>query len=68
MQYPLLFESPHWFREAVATLGIFVTSIGVSMFWLGFYGVLLGIGLTIIVIWLLHKRAMRIRGSRQASA
>ena len=63
-----MFESPHWFRELAATLGIFATAIGISMLWLGFIGVPVGIALTILTIWLLRKRALRIRGQSSPPA
>jgi tetrahydromethanopterin S-methyltransferase subunit B len=63
-----LFESRHWFRELAATLGIFVTASGLSSFFFGFpLGLAVGLGATILIIWLLHRRAMRIRGQSGTS-
>jgi hypothetical protein len=45
-----LFESPHWFRELVATLSIFGTASIIATFWLGFFGILIGIGVTVLII------------------
>jgi hypothetical protein len=63
-----LFESPHWFRKLVATLSIFSIASVIATFWVGFFGILIGIGLAALIIGLLHRRAMRIRGQRQAGA
>ena len=63
-----MFESPHWFRELVATLSIFGTASVIATFWVGFFGILIGIGVTVLIIGLFHRRAMAIRGQRQAGA
>jgi len=55
-----VFESRHWFRELAATLGIFVVAAGVTSFFIFFpLSIPIAAGITILLIWLFHRKAVR---------
>lgn len=63
----MLFEGPLWFKELAAILGILVAITLIGTYFAGYLGFLIAVPITILIIWFLHNRALKIRGKSSGS-